>query len=479
VFETDESSERTGTGGRVVPLRPAVSGAPRAGDPAARVPLARKVSYGVGELPIGIRMSAFGFVLFPFYTDGALLPPALVGAAIAIGRVWDGLNDPLMGWLSDRTRTRFGRRRPYVGAMILPLAAGFAAIWLPPSGLSSMETFAYLVVSLCLFDVFYGFYATPYLALGAEMTTDYAERARVVATRAVVHNAGLLLGGGGFVAIATALGGDHGAYGQAGTVLAAIMLVGGVVAFFGTREPAIAAETTPASFRSLVADLRSTLHLHSFRALVLASAVLLVGSSMSQALSLYVFRDAFGAVERAGMVILVYLLSATLAFPAWAAAAARIGKMGALRICLLWSAVSHCVAIFIEPSWPFAATLALIALAGAGAGGYILPVAIAADIFDEDELATGRRREGAFFGVWTLVMKLAAAVGIAVVGIVLPSLGYQAGLERQSPETLWALKLAWGPGIAVFFVLTFLLLRRFPLTMERHQAIQAALKARR
>ena len=461
-----------------MPLRRASSHVPAASHPTPRVSLGRKLSYAVGELPVGIRMSAFGFVLFPFYTDGVLLPPALVGAAIAIGRVWDGLNDPIMGWLSDRTRTRFGRRRPYLGAMIVPLAAGFAAIWAPPPGLSSMQTFAYLVAALCLFDVFFGFYATPYLALGAEMTTDYAERARVVATRAVAHNAGLLLGGGGFVAIATALGGDHQAYRNTGVVLAAIMLAGGVVAFVGTREPVLAEERTPASFWSLLRDLRSTLELRSFRALVAATAVLLIGSSMSQALSLYVFRDAFGTDQRAGIVILVYLLSATLAFPAWAASAARIGKMGALRICLLWSAVSHCVAIFIEPTWPFAATLGLVALAGAGAGGYILPVAIAADIFDEDELETGRRREGVFFGVWTLVMKLAAAVGIAVVGFVLPSLGYQAGVQ-QSPETIWALKLAWGPGIAVFFVLTFLLLRRFPLTMERHRAIQTALRARR
>jgi GPH family glycoside/pentoside/hexuronide:cation symporter len=90
-----------------------------------RLPLARKIVYGAGELAVGIRLSSFGFVLFPFYTDVVLLPPALVGAALAIGRVWDGLNDPVMGWISDRTRTRWGRRRPYLGTMILPLAAGF------------------------------------------------------------------------------------------------------------------------------------------------------------------------------------------------------------------------------------------------------------------------------------------------------------------------------------------------------------------
>ncbi len=428
---------------------------------------------------VGVRMSSFGFVLFPFYTDVVLLPAALVGAAIAIGRVWDGLNDPIMGWISDRTRTRFGRRRPYLGVMILPLAVAFVAIWSPPADLSSQQVFLYLVASLCLFDVFFGFYATPYLALGAEMTTDYGERARVVATRAVVHNAALLLGGGGFYALATFFGGARDGYQLAGATLAAVMLGGGIIAFFGTREPVVAAPPDTATFRALVADLRATLQLQSFRIVIMASAVLLLGSSMSQALSIYVFRDAFGAVGRVGIVITVYLVAATLAFPGWAAAAARVGKMRALQVCLLWSVASHFLSLVIEPTWPFPATLCLIFLAGLGVGGYILPIAIVADVFDEDELATGRRREGAFFGVWTLVMKLSAAAGIAIVGVLLPALGYQAGLERQTPETVWALKLAWGPGVAVFFVLTFLLVRRFPLTVERHREIQQALRARR
>jgi len=468
VFEVNDSSDRA--------AEPAPSIEPVAGE---RVSLGRQILYGAGELVVGVRLSAFGFVLFPFYTDVVLLPPALVGAAIAVGRVWDGLNDPVMGWISDRTRTRFGRRRPYIGAMILPLAVAFIAIWSPPADLAPTEIFLYLVASLCLFDVFFGFYATPYLALGAEMSTDYAERARVVATRAVVHNVALLIGGGGFYGLAMLFGGGRDGFQLAGAVLAAIMLGGGVVAFLGTREPRMSAMPDTASFRALLADLRATWELKSFRVVVVASAVLLLGSSMSQALSLYVFRDAFGAVGQVGIVITVYLAAATMAFPAWAAAAARLGKGRALELCLLWSAASHCVSLLIDPSWPFAATLGLIALAGLGVGGYILPVAIVADIFDEDELASGRRREGAFFGVWTLVMKLAAAAGIATVGLVLPTLGYQAGLERQTPETMWALKLAWGPGIAVFFVLTFLLVRRFPLTAERHRAIQEALRARK
>ena len=87
---------------------PAPPARPRTASAAAPLSLARKVAYGVGEVVVGTRLAALAMVLFPFYTDVALLPPALVGAALALGRIWDGVNDPVTGWLSDRTRTRFG-----------------------------------------------------------------------------------------------------------------------------------------------------------------------------------------------------------------------------------------------------------------------------------------------------------------------------------------------------------------------------------
>jgi GPH family glycoside/pentoside/hexuronide:cation symporter len=439
--------------------------------------LARKVAYGVGEIPVGTRLASLSMVLFPFYTDVALLSPALVGAALALGRVWDGVNDPVTGWLSDRTRTRFGRRRPYLGATILPLALCFAALWMPPAGTPN-EVFLYLVGALFVFDVFFGFYATPYLALGAELSTDYAERARVVTVRAVFHNVGLLLGGGAFLAIAAALGSDRSAYATAGVVLSAIMLLGGVVAVLGTREPATPPPQDRASFRALLADLRATLGLRSFRIILAGSGLAICGASINQAFALYVFRDAFGASDAAGLVVAVYLLAATVSFPFWGIAAARIGKNLSFAACLVWSVLSLSVAPVLSADLPFAALLGFVVLAGLGVGGYVLPLAIVADVFDEDELDSGRRREGAFFGVWTLTMKLAAALGIALAGLLLPQLGYVPGAVQQTPETIWALKLAWGPLPALFFVATLLVVRRFPLSRERHREIRAALAER-
>jgi GPH family glycoside/pentoside/hexuronide:cation symporter len=453
---------------------------PAAGEAAAdqRVPLSRKILYGAGELVVGIRMASLNTVLFPFYTDVALLTPALVGGAIALGRVWDGVNDPITGWLSDRTRTRFGRRRPFLGAMIVPLVLCFALLWRPPAG-TTTEVFVFLVGALFLLDVFFGFYATPYLALGAELSTDYGERARVVSVRAMFHNVGLLIGGGVFLGVAANLGGGRDAYASASVLLAIVMLVGGVTAFLGTREPAITASDERATFRGLIADLKATLRLRSFRIIVGGSALAICGSSINQAFALYVFRDAFGAEARAGLVIGAYLLAATVSFPFWAMAAARFGKNLAFAVCLCWSVIGLSLAPIIDPSWPIGGVLAFIMIAGIGVGGYVLPLAIVADVFDEDELESGKRREGAFFGVWTLAMKLASAAGIAIAGVLVPYLGYVPGAPQQSPDAIWALKLAWGPLPAVFFVLTVVVVRRFPLTQARVHEIQAALAARR
>lgn len=470
----DTATAKTPAPETAPPAAPAVPPVPTA----TLVSLPHKLFYGAGELVVGIRMAALNTVLFPFYTDVALLTPALVGSAIAVGRVWDGVNDPITGWLSDRTRTRFGRRRPFLGAMILPLVACFALLWRPPVGTTG-EVFTYLVGALFLLDVFFGFYATPYLALGAELSTDYAERARVVSVRAMFHNVGLLIGGGAFLGIAAALGGGRDGYASASLALAAIMLIGGATAFFGTREPAVAARDERATFRRLLADLRATLRLRSFRIIVAGSAIAICGSSINQAFAFYVFRDAFGADTRAGLVIAVYLLAATVSFPFWAAAAARFGKNLAFAVCLFWSVVGLSLSPVIDASWPLAGVLAFIVIAGIGVGGYVLPLAIVADVFDEDELESGWRREGAFFGVWTLAMKLAGAAGIAIAGVLLPWLGYVPGAAQQTPEAMWAMKLAWGPLPALFFVLTILVVRRFPLTQERVHEIQAELAARR
>src|SRR5262245_29312353 len=161
--------------------------------PPASLPLGVKISYGIGEIIVAIRQSSvLNFLLF-FYTNVIMLSPSLAGLALAVGRIWDGVNDPVVGYLSDGTTSRFGRRRPYLLVSTLPLGLSFFLLWSPPQGMGHVGNFVFLASTYILMDTFFTLYATPYLALGAELSRDYHERTQIVTTRAVFHGLGAML----------------------------------------------------------------------------------------------------------------------------------------------------------------------------------------------------------------------------------------------------------------------------------------------
>ena len=463
-------------------------GAKVAGVPsvAARVERARttqlgwgvKLAYGLGDLTVGLRQTAVVLFLLPFYTDVVLLAPALAGLALAVGRAWDACNDPIIGYLSDQTRTRFGRRRPYLIAAAIPLGIAFAALWRPPVGLGQAALCGYLIATFCVLDVFFGLYATPYLALGAEMSDDYHERTQIAVTRAVFHNVGIFLGGGVLPVIVAHAGNAREGYRAAGEIFAGLMTIAALVAFFGSREQPRAMPRQRIGLRRFLSGIRSTLENRAFRVVLGSFALLLFGASLNQSFAVFVFRDSFAMGDHMPLVMTLYLGATTASLPLWSIAARRLGKNRAFEACLAWSIVTLSMSVLLPSQISVGALLAFLLFAGLGNGGYVLPVAIAADVIDDDELRLGERREGAFFGMWTWVMKLAAACGVGVAGLILPSLGYVAG-QTQSAATVFALKLVWGPVAALFFVAALVVFRRFPITLERHREIQRALLARR
>ena len=137
-----------------------------------RLPKKTKLLYGVGDVGNAVVNSAIQFFLLIFYTDGALIAPALASSALLIGKVWDAVNDPLCGWLSDRTRSRFGKRRVWMIFGALPLAVAIMLLWRVPGGLSDVGTFAWIAGTFLLFDTVWTATNVPYYALTAELTAE-------------------------------------------------------------------------------------------------------------------------------------------------------------------------------------------------------------------------------------------------------------------------------------------------------------------
>ena len=143
--------------------------------------LGTKLSYAVGNVGLQMLVAAMSFLLMIFYTDVALVPPAVAGAALLVGKVWDTVNDPLFGWITDRTRSRWGRHRVYLIYGAVPLGLAAAAVWMVPPGLSPVAAFVWIAVTYTLFDTVMTLVQLPYQAMGANLTQDYDERTSLTA----------------------------------------------------------------------------------------------------------------------------------------------------------------------------------------------------------------------------------------------------------------------------------------------------------
>jgi GPH family glycoside/pentoside/hexuronide:cation symporter len=447
-----------------------------------RLPTWQKIAYGFGDVIIGMRMTVFQFYLLPFYTDVVVLAPWLAGLGKMLGLVWDGVNDPVTGYLSDRTESRLGRRRPFLLAAALPMGLTFGLLWSPPAHLGPLSGFLYLVLAYVLLDTFFTLYATPYLALGAELSQDYHERTQLSASRAFFHVIGLFAGGviPGVIlrryAAAPAAG-----YAVMGLGMGAFMTFVALLTAALMREPpASRGARARLSWRAFASGMKSTLQNRPFRIMIVTFALILLGGGLHQTLVPYAFRYWLEMPQQVNVVIGVYLAASVLSLPIWTRLASRLGKDRALKLCMLWATVALASLPFaFAPGMSGVRLGAFLVLAGLGNGGWaVLPVAITADIIDHDELSTAARREGAYFGIWTLVMKLSAALASGIVGVALQLLGYVPNVT-QSATTILGIKLLYGPVPAAFMLAAFLIFLRFPLTRERHREVQAALAARR
>jgi GPH family glycoside/pentoside/hexuronide:cation symporter len=450
--------------------------------PGRPLPAWRKLAYGFGDVIIGMRMTVFQFYLLPFYTDVVVLAPWLAGLGKMLGLVWDGVNDPVTGYLSDRTETRIGRRRPFLLLSAFPMGLTFGLLWAPPAHLGALAGFLYLFLAYVVLDTFFTVYATPYLALGAELSHDYHERTQLSAARAFFHVVGLFIGGVVPGAILRRWGSVPATgYAVMGFGMGASMTVVALVTGALTREiPPARGSRAPLSWSAFWRGMTSTLENRPFRIMIGTFALILLGGGLHQTLVPYAFRYWLLMPERTNAVIGVYLAASVLSLPLWTRLAGRLGKDRALKLCMLWATVALALLpVAFAPGMGTPRLGTFLVLAGLGNGGWaVLPVAITADIVDHDELGTAERREGAYFGLWTLVMKLAAAVASGLVGGALQVLGYVPN-ATQSATTVLGIQLLYGPVPAAFILTAFLVFRRFPLTRERHQEVQAALAARR
>ncbi|NEE01104.1 MFS transporter [Phytoactinopolyspora halotolerans] len=436
------------------------------------------VGYGMGSVATGIFGTVPGLVLLYYLTDVLGVAAAVAGLMVALPKVWDVVLNPWIGSLSDRTRHRWGPRRPWMllGAVLTPIgfAAIFAAPPIPPGGAA-----AYVAILFLFTATGYSCFQVPYVALPAEMTADPDERAKVNSCRVAILAVAILLSGALAPMLAGATGDSDGTpagYRLMGIVMGALLLAGALIAVAATAGAPSVLRTT--SEPSLPAQLRAARGNRPFAWLLAMFVVQALAAGLMLAGAQYYATYILDNPSAVSVLFAFLILPLLLAMPMWLAASRRAGKRKATfaaSLCFLSGAL---IAAFGRDV-PAAAVYAGVALAGVGyAGIQMLPLSMLGDTIAADAFTTRRRRAGVFTGLWTAGETLGLAVGPGLYGLILALSGFVSSdadhRVAQPDSALTGIVIGFGAVPVLLVGLSLLLLARYDLTEERLIALRDA-----
>lgn len=450
-----------------------------------RLPVWRKAGYASGDLGLNVYWQGISLFLFFYYTDVMGIPVWWAGFTIFVASVWDGITDPVMGAIADRTRTRRGRYRPYLlfGAPVL--AVGFVAAFLAPPGLSGGALIAYALMTHLLLRTLYTVLAIPYSALSARMTPDSSERGRLAGWRMQAAALGGLTTAFATPAIVQMMSNLAGGDPRLGWAMAALAMAATATAilwlcFAATREPE-ETEAAPVGRGPGLHDIlaaaamlrRNGPLLRVFVAIIMASLCL---AMMSKTL-LYWFKYAVGNEAAAGPALAVTPLVLLVMAPVWAAIARATSKRTAfLSGCAI--ACAGYLGFFVLPMqepWVVYAMLAFIAV---GASAFaVMFWAMLPDTVEYDEWVSGHRQEARVFGFATFAQKAALGLNALLLGVLLDLIGFTPNVE-QTEATLFGLKAIMGLIPALGAAVTFLALWRYPIDQRFHDGLRSRIAER-
>jgi GPH family glycoside/pentoside/hexuronide:cation symporter len=423
-----------------------------------RMPHSRLLAYGGPMLGLAYLLFFLQFYFLKYATDVLLLSPAVVGALFAAAKLWDALAGPLVGSVSDRARSRFGRRRPFMVAALPLLAGGFAMLWMAPESLGDARLVAWIAAALLVFYTAFDLYGLTHQALGAELSRDSHERTRLFAARQMSFTVGMLLA---FAGIQVAMNSEAprrvAAELAVPAALASALLLG--IPPLVLREPAPEGRS---GGRGLLSAFRDVLSMRPARLLLFVQLVESTGIGAVGTMAPYVSEYIVQRPDVVAALPAAYVLAAILSIPVWVRASRRFGKRATWLGAMVLASLSFGGMWMVGPG-DLVLVMGLLVVAGCamGCGGVLAP-ALLADVIDLDELRTGERKEGVYSAAMTLVLKLGTSVATAASGVVLTAAGFEPNVA-QSPTSLFGIRILFAGMPCVGFALGALAFRRFTL----------------
>ena len=436
-----------------------------------KIPLKKKLLFSTGDLSTSIPLAILMFFQLYFLTDVAGLRPELAANAVGIPRIWDAINDPLFGLISDRIRTRWGRRRVLLLFGSVPLGLSFIFMWLVPN-LNQVALATYYALAFIIFDTAFTVVHVGYNALTPEMTSDYDERSTLNGYRMVFSIAGTL----GAIIFATVLGwyvtDARTLFTILGVGLGVVSIIPPLIVFRITQEKSCKDLPQPLPLKE---SLKQTLGNQPFRMVMGLYLLSWTTASILAAILVYYANYYLKVPEQANYFVLAAQGAAILFIPMWVWMAKKLDK----RRAFIWGSLSWIVVllgIYALGSEQLGLAYVLAALSGSGiATAYVLPWAMVPDVVEHDQAQTGQRREGSYYAFASFFQKLATGASLWMMGMALAQTGYltppySGPLPVQPQSAVDAIRFFVGPVPAVLLIGAVIFAWRYPITRESHQA---------
>jgi glycoside/pentoside/hexuronide:cation symporter, GPH family len=449
-----------------------------------------KLAYGAGDLGPAITANILGIFLLIFFTNVAGIKPGLAGSILMIGKIWDAINDPIVGMLSDRTVSKWGRRHSWMIFGAIPFGLTFILQWIVPP-LNQWGLFFYYVGIAILFNTFYTAVNLPYTALTPELTQDYDERTSLNSFRFAFSIGGSILS---LVLALVIFGAFKDQPLQQYLVLSSICAVISTLALywcvFGTRKRVLKTEQLrqreqPTDSMSYLEQLKVAFSNRPF--LFVIGIYLCSWLAVQNTVSVipYFVKNYMGMGDQDYITILMVVQATSmLMLFVWTAVSQRIGKKAVYFMGMSLWIIAEVGLFFLQPGQVgFMRLLAVMAGVGVSTA-YLIPWSMIPDVIELDELNTGQRREGIFYGFMVLLQKVALAIGLFIVGWVLQQSGFIETIAGQpkpvQPESaLWAIRWMVGPVPLVVLLLGLVLAYFYPISREVHAEILLKLAERK
>ncbi len=415
-----------------------------------------------------------GMYLLKFSTDVLGIAPGVMGVIFFVSRVWDAVSDPLAGYLSDRTRSRIGRRRPWMIAGALPVGLVFCAMWAPPARLEGDMLSLWMGIAIVLFYTGMTVFNIPHDSLAAELSDSYEDRTRIFGIRRACFGVGSLFV---FAAIAWMSASSEPRLVALGLAVTGGVVTAGSMLVTGTRireRPEFQGRGARRPFRAFAEVVRNP---HA-RVLIGVFFLQQIGVGAVTTIAAFYAQYVLGNPQLFAPMMGSLFVVSLVSIPGWVWLGHRFDKKSLLlaSMCIVGGAL-FCMGFLGRDDLVWVMVVACTAGAAVGGLDVIFP-SIQADVIDWDELQSNERKEGVYFAAWAFAAKTALGIAGMLAGFALAASGYQPG--QQQPESVQLTIRALMSGVPlVTYGTGILLFRRFALTRESHAAIQRQLAARR